>query len=66
MEKLSFEEMMKELEQIVEDLEKSTLSLDEAVKRYQRGIELSAELKKELEKAKQVVVTKVGEQEIPF
>lgn len=66
MEKLSFEEMMKELEKIVNELEKGTLSLDEAVKSYQRGIELSAELKKTLEEAKQVVVSKVGEQEIPF
>lgn len=66
MENLSFEEMMAELEKIVEELEKGLLSLDEAVKKYQRGIELSAELKKKLENAKQVVVTKVGEQEIPF
>ena len=66
MEKKSFEEMMKELEQIVFDLEKGTLSLDDAVKSYQRGIELSTELKKSLEEAKQVVVSKVGEQEIPF
>lgn len=66
MEKMSFEEMMKELEQIVSDLEKGTLSLDDAVKSYQRGIELSSELKKSLEEAKQVVVSKVGEQEIPF
>jgi exodeoxyribonuclease VII small subunit len=61
-----FEEMMKELEIIVDELEKGTLSLDEAVKKYQRGIELSAELKKKLENAKQVVVTKIGEEEIPF
>ena len=66
MENLTFEEMMKELEKIVEDLEKGTLSLDDAVKKYQRGIELSAELKKKLESAKQVVVTKIGEEEIPF
>lgn len=66
MENLTFEEMMKELEIIVDELEKGTLSLDEAVKKYQRGIELSAELKKKLENAKQVVVTKIGEEEIPF
>lgn len=66
MENLTFEEMMKELEKIVEDLEKGKLSLDEAVKKYQRGIELSAELKQKLESAKQVVVTKIGEEEIPF
>ncbi|MBR2891667.1 MAG: exodeoxyribonuclease VII small subunit [Bacilli bacterium] len=66
MENLTFEEMMKELEQIVEELEKGTLSLDDAVKKYQRGIELSVELKKKLESAKQVVVTKMGDQEIPF
>lgn len=66
MENLTFEEMMKELEIIVDELEKGSLSLDEAVKKYQRGIELSAELKKKLESAKQVVVTKIGEEEIPF
>ncbi len=66
MENLTFEELMKELENIVDELEKGSLTLDEAVKKYQKGIELSLELKKKLETAKQVVVTKIGDQEVPF
>jgi len=58
MENKSFEELMKELDTIVQELEKGTLSLDEAVKKYQEGIALSNELKKKLEEAKQVLEVK--------
>ena len=55
-----FEQMMEELTLIVDELEKGNLSLDDAVKKYQKGIELSVELKKQLEKAKEVIVTKMN------
>ena len=58
MENKTFEQMMTELEQIVQALEKGNLSLDEALKNYQLGIELSTALKKKLEEAKQVIEIK--------
>ena len=36
--KLSFEERLEALEQIVEELESGTLTLDEALERYERGV----------------------------
>ena len=38
---LSFEECLKELEAIVRKLENKDIALDEAVKNYQKGLELS-------------------------
>lgn len=40
-EKISFEDAIKELEGIVEKLEKGELTLDESINVFQRGIELS-------------------------
>ena len=47
----SFEEMLKELEQIVSDIQKPDLSLDESMKLYKKGITLSKSCAKELTKA---------------
>lgn len=58
---VKFEELLKELEQIVLDLEKGDLSLEESLKKYQRGIELSKLCKEKLEEAKEVVVKNMGE-----
>ena len=66
MEEKTFEQMMEELSNIVEQLENGKLTLDDAVKKYQEGIELSNQLKKKLEEAKLVVTTKMGDQEQPF
>ena len=38
---LSFEECLKELEEVVAKLESKDISLDDAVKYYQKGLELS-------------------------
>lgn len=56
---MKFEELLKELEEIVKELESGNLSLDDSIKKYQRGIELSAECKKMLEDAKSIIITKV-------
>jgi len=61
MENKSFEELIAELEAIVNKLEGNKLSLEDSVKEYQRGIELSIECKKRLDQAKSVVVTKMTE-----
>lgn len=40
MENLNYEESVKRLEKIVEDLESGKLSLDESIKKYEEGIKL--------------------------
>ncbi len=60
MEDKSFEELLKELQQVVEDLESGKKSLEESVELYQRGMALSLECKNRLDKAKEAVVKKVN------
>lgn len=68
MAEMKFEETLKKLEKIVEDLEKGDLSLDEALKKYQEGIELSRLCAQRLETAKKkidvLVKNKRGEFEV--
>ena len=47
----SFEDSLKNLESIVEKLEKGDLSLEESLKLFEEGVGLSAVCKKELEEA---------------
>ena len=54
----NFENDLNELKKIVEELESGNLSLDESIKKYQKGIELSNNCKKMLESAKEAVVIK--------
>ncbi|UCE67856.1 MAG: exodeoxyribonuclease VII small subunit [Candidatus Zixiibacteriota bacterium] len=49
--KLNFEEAMEKLEKIVENLESGELSLEDSVKSFEEGIELSKLCKKKLESA---------------
>lgn len=55
MAEIKFEEALKKLEKIVEDLEKGDVSLDEALKKYQEGIELSRACAQRLESAKKKI-----------
>ncbi len=68
MAEIKFEEALKKLEKIVEDLEKGDLSLDDALKKYQEGIELSRLCSQRLENAKKkidvLVKNKKGEFEL--
>jgi exodeoxyribonuclease VII small subunit len=68
MAEVKFEEALKKLEKIVEDLEKGNLSLDEALRKYQEGIELSRLCSQRLEHAKKKIAvlakTKLGEFEL--
>lgn len=63
-----FEDALKKLEKIVEDLEKGDLPLDEALKKYQEGIELSRSCSQKLESARKkidlLVKNKKGEFEL--
>ncbi len=51
----NYEEMMKELEQIAKDLESGNLSLDESVKKFEQGMEISKECSKILEDAEKKI-----------
>ncbi len=68
MAEVKFEEALKRLEKIVEDLESGDLSLDEAMKKYQEGIELSRVCTQRLDNAKKkidvLVKNKKGEFEL--
>jgi len=55
LQKLSFEEALEKLEKLVQDLESGDLSLEESVKSFENGIELSKLCKKKLESAEQRV-----------
>jgi len=52
---MKFEDALKKLEEIVENLEEGDLSLDESMKRYEEGIRLSKLCSKRLEEAKKKV-----------
>ena len=55
MAELKFEEALKKLEKIVDDLEAGDLPLDESLSRYEEGIRLSKLCAKKLEAAKKKV-----------
>ncbi|MBP6919741.1 MAG: exodeoxyribonuclease VII small subunit [Candidatus Omnitrophica bacterium] len=55
MAEIRFEDALKKLEKIVEELEQGDLSLDEALKKYQEGIELSRACTARLENAKKKI-----------
>lgn len=55
MAEMKFEEALKKLENIVEDLENGNLSLDDALGKYEEGIRLSKMCAKKLEVAKKKV-----------
>lgn len=54
--KITFEDNLRELEEIVEKLEKSDADLDEVLKLYEKGIKLSFACDKALETAKQKIL----------
>lgn len=56
-----FEDLLKELNEIVQALESGELSLEESIEKYKKGMELSALCKKKLLEAKEVVVKKMNE-----
>lgn len=55
MAEVRFEDALKKLEKIVEDLESGDLCLDEALKKYQEGIELSRICSLRLDNAKKKI-----------
>ena len=57
LEKMTFEEAMKELENLVDSLDKGDVSLDEAIAAYDRGSQLKDHCQKKLNEAKMKVET---------
>ena len=60
----SFEEQMEKLEEIVGELEKGDLNLDDSVSKFEEGIKISKECNKILEEAEKnitILVNKDGE-----
>ena len=55
MAEMKFEEALKRLEKIVEELENGSLSLDESLEKYEEGIKLSKMCSKKLEVARKKV-----------
>ena len=55
MAKSSFEENMEKLENIVTELENGNLNLDESIKKFEEGINLSKECNKILEDAEKKI-----------
>ncbi|MCD6161475.1 MAG: exodeoxyribonuclease VII small subunit [candidate division Zixibacteria bacterium] len=68
MAKFDFEKAMKKLENIIYDLESGNLSLDESIKMFEEGVELSKQCHKKLTeteaKVKQLIKTESGEFEL--
>ena len=46
--KLKFEDQMKKLQDIVDNLEKEDIDLDESIHLYEEGLQLAKDLKKQL------------------
>ena len=57
LEKMTFEEAIKELERLVDALDKGDVSLDEAIAAYDRGSQLKDHCQKKLNEAKMKVET---------
>lgn len=55
MENLSFEEAMKNLEDVVNELESGELTLDKSIEKFKKGIELSNHCNELLEDAEKTV-----------
>jgi len=67
---LNFEQSLKELETLVEKMEQGDLSLEDALKHFERGVELTRACQQALKEAEQkveILLKKNGQEEItPF
>ncbi len=59
----SFEELLSELEALVETMEKGELSLEDSLKSFERGVELTRSCQQVLKEAEQKVQILVGKNE---
>lgn len=65
---LSFEDNLKNLEKIIEQLEKGECSLEESINLFESGVKYTNECRKALENAQQKIITltelEEGEEEV--
>ncbi len=54
--KISFENKINALEEIVSQLESADIPIEEMIRKYEEGMKLSIELKEFLEKAEQKII----------
>ena len=54
---INFEKSLDELEKVVARLESGDISLDDSIKLFERGMELTNECRKTLENARQKIIT---------
>lgn len=66
MEELRFEDAMKKLEEIANELENNDLSLEESVKKFEEGMNLSKQCKDSLDKAEKQITILIDGQEKEF
>lgn len=64
--KMDFEESIKQLDVIANELEKDDLTLDEAVEKFEQGIRISKSCKKMLDDAEKKITVLLGETEQEF
>lgn len=62
MENINFEESMKQLQEVVDKLEKGNLTLDESIEEFQKGIKLSKLCSKKLDDVEKKITVLVEEQ----
>ncbi len=60
-EKTNFEDKMKELEEIAQELENGELNLDESMKKFEMGMKLSKECTKILDEAEKKIMILVND-----
>ena len=63
MENLTYEESMKELEQVVKDLESGELTLDESIKKFEKGMKLSKYCSSLLEDAEKKITVLIEKED---
>ncbi len=56
---LSFEEQLKKLEELVKELESKDITLDDAIKKYKEGIELSKSCYEKIKEAESLVIQEI-------
>ena len=66
MEELTFEEAMKRLEKIADELENNNLDLDTSVKKFEEGMKLSKQCSKLLEEAEKKITILIDGEEKDF
>ena len=61
MKEINFEESMENLEEIVAELEKGDLNLDDSIKKFEQGMKISKECNEYLENAEKKITVLINE-----